>query len=774
MSSLSGGKRMVKRNNLKKVMSVCLCTVLTMSLAVNTPMAGEITDESISVFDHDRDTMAESDIADTGYENNNADSTESSTLPDSAESNDTTDNTSSVSTDSVPEEIFSSDPAQMESPDDLFIAGEEWSDDDLSDETFMSPASALSDTLSGNCGENGDPVFWELKDGVLTISGSGAIMASYVIKDWYTGEINESQFAPWKDYQDDIREVIIKKGVTKINSNAFIDCHNLEKVTIAGSVKKICYDAFANNFKLKDITIKEGVEEMENNVFHGSKITSINIPSSIKKISADTFWGLDNLQNIYIKGKKTYQSIDGVLFSSDGKTLVAFPMGREGNYTIPDSVIKIAKCAFSGSSLTNVKIPDSVTEIEKAAFIQCERLISLKFPPKLKIIAEDMCYNSTSLASVTIPNGVKEIQSWAFQGCTSLMSVTLPKTVIYVNNAFSQNTTVNSKNSNLIQQSDGTFLDLVNINIRTKDYYSKAFQVLSLVNKEREKAGKKALIMDQGLLETAMLRAAETVLLFDHTRPSGSVCYTANINMYGENIAYGSSTASGVMEQWMNSPLHKDNILDGQFTTIGIGCVKYNGTFYWVQCFGSENGAAVSASSYSDKTVDHSVGVRKDPAYYKASFSLSASKLKAGQSASVLVKWNGMPLKKSGVTITSSDPSVCSVQSDGTIKAVKNGTALITVCFDTWPQNTLKKTVVVSSGKTITITYDANGGKVSKKSSPAVCGALFGKLPTPTRKGYIFKGWYTAKKGGSNVTSSTKVTQTKNITLYAHWKKDTQ
>lgn len=70
-----------------------------------------------------------------------------------------------------------------------------------------------------------------------------------------------------------------------------------------------------------------------------------------------------------------------------------------------------------------------------------------------------------------------------------------------------------------------------------------------------------------------------------------------------------------------------------------------------------------------------------------------------------------------------------------------------------------------------TVTLKANGGKVSKSSITVTNGKTYSSLPTPTRSGYTFDGWYTATTGGDKVTSSTKVNLKKNQTLYAHWKK---
>ena len=66
-----------------------------------------------------------------------------------------------------------------------------------------------------------------------------------------------------------------------------------------------------------------------------------------------------------------------------------------------------------------------------------------------------------------------------------------------------------------------------------------------------------------------------------------------------------------------------------------------------------------------------------------------------------------------------------------------------------------------------TVTFNASGGTVSPTTRSVASGATVGTLPTPTQTGYDFKGWWTAKSGGTQVTASTKVTA--NVTYYAHW-----
>ena len=73
-----------------------------------------------------------------------------------------------------------------------------------------------------------------------------------------------------------------------------------------------------------------------------------------------------------------------------------------------------------------------------------------------------------------------------------------------------------------------------------------------------------------------------------------------------------------------------------------------------------------------------------------------------------------------------------------------------------------------------TLTENANGGKISGKTSATkkvTFAAKVGTLATPTRSGYKFAGWYTAKTGGSKITAATVVKWSKNLTLYARWTK---
>ncbi len=116
-------------------------------------------------------------------------------------------------------------------------------------------------------------------------------------------------------------------------------------------------------------------------------------------------------------------------------------------------------------------------------------------------------------------------------------------------------------------------------------------QVLDIVNKERTSRGLSKLVMSDKLCRAAALRAKETAVKFDHTRPDGTSCFTV-FSEYGitymaaaENIAAGQRSPEEVMDDWMHSTGHRGNILSDRYGSFGIGIYTDGGTTYWVQLF---------------------------------------------------------------------------------------------------------------------------------------------------------------------------------------------
>jgi uncharacterized YkwD family protein len=118
-------------------------------------------------------------------------------------------------------------------------------------------------------------------------------------------------------------------------------------------------------------------------------------------------------------------------------------------------------------------------------------------------------------------------------------------------------------------------------------------QVAALVNSQRAARGLSPLSWNANLATLARIKSDDMASnnYFSHTSPtygspfdmlkSFGVSYTAA----GENIASGQTTAQNVMDTWMNSPGHAANILNSNYTEIGVGYSYNNGSPIWTQLF---------------------------------------------------------------------------------------------------------------------------------------------------------------------------------------------
>lgn len=289
-----------------------------------------------------------------------------------------------------------------------------------------------------------------------------------------------------------IPSTINGKAVVAIGANAFSDRTKMTGVTIPASVLSIGDNAFASC----------------------TGLTTVTIPASVTSLGTSVFGGCFALTTLSVDAANPgYSSLNGVLFDKLKSTLVEYPSGKTGAYTIPSGVTTVGSYAFynctgltsvafpSGvtsigsyafdycSGLTAVTIPASVTAIGSYAFDGCSNLKSVKIPPCVTSIAgfnfssfftgsginltisgtgssigSAAFYNSSGLASVSIVQGVTTIANRAFENCTGLKSVTIPDSVTSIgDNAFRYCTDLSSVSVDSANQSysslDGVLFD---------------------------------------------------------------------------------------------------------------------------------------------------------------------------------------------------------------------------------------------------------------------------------------------------------------------------
>ena len=246
--------------------------------------------------------------------------------------------------------------------------------------------------------------------------------------------------------------------------------------------------------------------------------------------------------------------------------------------------------------------------------------------------------------------------------------------------------------------------DTIDIRVKGSEEYTRAKEILDLVNKERNAVGLDSLRMDYNLQLSAMKRAAEISLNFEHTRPDGSSCNSINSNIYGENIAYNLKGAEDIMNLWMNSDGHRNNILSSNYKSIGIGCFKNGEVYYWVQDF------SISETTYEliktgSQTMIYTIPtLNENLKLYgrKVTNSSSSSFMDVGNKGSYvygIYNKNSSSVYSVGTindfTFTSSNSNVIKIYADGTFNAVGPGNATITIALKENPSVKYTESITV-------------------------------------------------------------------------------
>lgn len=248
---------------------------------------------------------------------------------------------------------------------------------------------------------------------------------------------------------DNIVSITIPGSVKDIGNNAFKGCTKLERVIFTNPEKTN-----------KNLIIRLSAFQ------NCKKLTECEIPARAYQVVGNIFKGCTSLMEIKVNANNPYYfAQDGVLFGpalveyspkyDDNYVLLAYPAGRQGAYTIPSevngkeidqiwtsgfegaasltditipaSIGRLGTAAFENTGLTHVTIPDTVQKVDPAVFQNCTELVSVKLPAGLAEIDQYMFANCTSLQYVDMPDSITKINIYAFHNCTSLTSLALPK-----------------------------------------------------------------------------------------------------------------------------------------------------------------------------------------------------------------------------------------------------------------------------------------------------------------------------------------------------------
>lgn len=182
-----------------------------------------------------------------------------------------------------------------------------------------------------------------------------------------------------------------------------------------------------------DLIIPDGVTSIADEVFaENLSLTSVFIPASVRWIGDMAFSCCSNIIRFDVDlNNAFYCSIDGDLYTKDGKELINYSQGKnEAVVSIPEGVTYIHNVVFKErKNLEKVCIPNTVNRIECAAFRGCTSLTSVEIPGNVEDLVRWTFEGCTALKEVRLNEGTRFIGEGVFESCTALRDIYIPDSV---------------------------------------------------------------------------------------------------------------------------------------------------------------------------------------------------------------------------------------------------------------------------------------------------------------------------------------------------------
>jgi len=285
------------------------------------------------------------------------------------------------------------------------------------------PAAALA----ASSGKLGDNLNWTLNSsGVLTISGSGemrniepsaesigsipwiehyASIKSVVIREGVESVGNYIFYG-----HSSLSKVSLPRSVQSIGAGSFYGCTSLSSIDLPIRLLAIHNNAF-DFCPITSIKIPASVTSIPSTAFALCGMDAVKGRVLMTEFIVDS-------------ASRSFSTLNGALYTKDRSILLRCPMTKKGTFAVPSSVKRISEDAFFGCIyLNSISLPASVNTIEQYAFEYCEGLQNITLPEGITEICEGTFNGCTALQSITIPKSVEAIGPYAFYCCESLKSV---------------------------------------------------------------------------------------------------------------------------------------------------------------------------------------------------------------------------------------------------------------------------------------------------------------------------------------------------------------
>lgn len=243
-----------------------------------------------------------------------------------------------------------------------------------------------------------------------------------------------------------IKSITVPDSVRFLAVGWCADVETVETITLGKSVGNIEYGMFRENTALREISVSadnpnytsvDGVvysKDMSTLVAYPlGKTGTYTVPAETTNIDILNDRIYDQISIEFAEDSRSYVTVDGVTYTADMKKVMFCDPKKSGAYTMPDSVEQINDRAFADcNKLETVRVSQNVTDIVYGAFADCTALRSITLPDTVQSIGKQAFANCTSLQAFTFPAAVSQVVDRAFSGSTALQTVTLNDGLQYI------------------------------------------------------------------------------------------------------------------------------------------------------------------------------------------------------------------------------------------------------------------------------------------------------------------------------------------------------
>lgn len=506
---------------------------------------------------------------------------------------------------------------------------------------------------------------------------------------------------------------------------------------LAGMIPAVVKAATTERTEENGFVIEDGVL-----VKYTGSAQNIVIPDEVTEINDWVFYENENIKSV--KMGANVKKIGASAFKESGITSIELVAVEEMEGEVFEDC----------EQLKEITIRSGVKKIGAYCFYGCKNVEKVTIEPGVEWIGEMAFGNLKKLKEIVIPSSVVYLDMGAFTMCGSLDEVCLPTSLKYVGADVFADTPWMDKKKKEAEEANNPYIVESNVLLATQGTYElKQCEIpdeVTVISNAMLSAGKKLEIPDH-VTGIARIRTeiAEEITIADSVTHIGEdgfrdceklkkITLPAYIQMITEYMFSGCTALESIK-------------LPDQIKSIGYEAFK--------ECSSLTSIVLPDGVEYLDDKVFRDcsklkeITIPESVTYIGTDITTGCAsglviKGYTGSTAEAYAKKNNITFKSIGTSSDYEEEKVPTVTAAPTAKPTAN------------PEQTGDKFQVI---------LDANGGFSEKQSIQVENGKTYSDLPSASREGYLFAGWFTAIEGGTKIENTTSVNLSTDQILYAHW-----